>query len=444
MNEIDRTCLTIRLRKDIVPSPGAFVTHCLTPAQLAGGTNEYQAARLLHDLFNTPDTLSLGYNSLGFDDEFLRFLFYRNLLDPYSHQYAGNCSRADILPVAALFRVFCDSVIEWPCLENGRPSLKLEHITRENRFDTSGPAHDAMADVESLVALCRRFAAQADIWAYAMGFFDKSTDLARAAAIPEDCRINGRSYRKAFMVSPVFGPEAGYMAPVLHIGEAVPYKNQQLWIRLDRPESLAVDPETGQYTWMPIRKKPGDPWLLLPALDRFAARLPEDSKQMAAQVLDTFRSDPDRFHATARTLLAYAYPFVPDMDPDADLYQAGFFSPAQKKDIARFHGAGSFEDMDQAGLSRVLELLKTSRVKTLGARILARNYNLAANPEFEAHLASLQHGKKIAGFRSDEKYTLPAAMADAAALEAKKHTLDERQQQALAHLQGYLSRWPEG
>jgi exodeoxyribonuclease I len=76
---------------------------------LPAAQNEYQAARVLHTLFNTPDTLSLGYNSLGFDDEFLRFLFYRNLLDPYSHQYAANCSRADILPVAALFKIFCES-----------------------------------------------------------------------------------------------------------------------------------------------------------------------------------------------------------------------------------------------------------------------------------------------------------------------------------------------
>jgi hypothetical protein len=56
---------------------------------------------------------------------------------------------------------------------------------------------------------------------------------------PKDCRISDQLYRNALMVSPVFGPDAGYMAPVLHIGGAVPYKNQQLWIRLDRPESLA-------------------------------------------------------------------------------------------------------------------------------------------------------------------------------------------------------------
>jgi exodeoxyribonuclease I len=443
LHEIDRTCLTIRLRKDVIPSPRAFVTHCLTPVQLARGISEYSAARVLHRLFNTPDTLSLGYNSLGFDDEFLRFLFYRNLLDPYSHQYAGNCSRADILPVTALYKIFCESVIQWPCLENGRPTLKLEYITRKNRFVTSGPAHDAMADVESLVALCRRFAVQTDIWTYALGFFDKSTDLARSAAIPRACRINGQFYRKALMVSPVFGPDAGYLAPVLHIGEAVPYRNQQLWVRLDRAESLSIDPDTGRFAWMPIRKKPADQWLLLPEKDRFDARLAAESRQTSGDVLNAFRKQGDRFYDTVRSHLTYAYPVVPDLDPDAALYQSGFFSPLEKKDIAFFHGSGPFENMDPDGLSRVLEGLQTPRVKTLAARILMRNYDLPADSEFSNHLTRLKQGGKIFGYRGDEKYTLPQALAHAASMTEETHALDKRQQQALAQIQTCLARWPE-
>ena len=82
LKEISRELITIQLRRDIVPSPAAFLTHCLTPDELAMGVCEYAAAIQIHQLFNTPGTISIGYNSLGFDDEFLRFLFYRNLLDP--------------------------------------------------------------------------------------------------------------------------------------------------------------------------------------------------------------------------------------------------------------------------------------------------------------------------------------------------------------------------
>ncbi len=432
LREIDRTQLFIRLRHDIIPSPEAFITHCLTPEELASGLPEYQAARTLHELFNTPDTISLGYNSLGFDDEFLRFLFYRNLLDPYTHQYAGGCYRADLLPVATLYKRFCDpTVIQWPCLENGRPSLKLEHIASKNRFDLSGPAHDAMADVEALVALSRRFADRSDIWDYAMGFFDKQTDLKRVAAMPETCRIQDRFFRNALMVSSSFGPDTGYLAPVLNIGKAIPYSNQQLWIRLDRPECGRVDPESGRFAWYPIRKKPADQWLVLPSLDRFEAKLTDSARQTAAAVLDNFRDRFSVFMDTVEEYRAFEYPPIQDLDPDASLYQDGFFTGMEKKEIARFHGAGPFDGQDRTFLSQLLASLRSPRVRTLGARILSRNYDLPPEPEFQTHLQHLSCGGRIAGYREKDKLTLPQANTRLKELENDAMTLAPRQHHAL-------------
>jgi exodeoxyribonuclease-1 len=442
LREIDRTSLTIRLRKDVIPSPNAFVTHCLTMKDLADGQCEYQAARLLHSLFNTPDTVSVGYNSLGFDDEFLRFLFYRNLLEPYTHQYANGCFRADILPVAALYKRFCTPpAIQWPCLDNGRPTLKLEHIAKENQFITSGPAHDAMADVEALVALCRRFAQRSDMWAYALGFFDKQTDLKRVAAMAETCRIKDRFFRNALMVSSSFGPDAGYLAPVLHIGGAIPYANQQLWIRLDRPECGKIHPDTGQFNWFPVRKKPADQWLVLPALERFTDRLTDTARKTAGDVIAMFRENGSVFLDTIQVHRAYAYPEIPDLDPDAALYQDGFFTAQEKKDIARFHDAGPFDIADRNTLSRVLTPLKTPRVHALAARILSRNYQMPATKEFRDHLEKLANGNKITGFRGDEKFTHPEAIADLADPEFKPENLDMRQRNALQSIDAYLGQW---
>ncbi|MCA1792305.1 MAG: exonuclease domain-containing protein [Desulfotignum sp.] len=439
LREIDRTSLTIQMRKDIVPSPHAFITHCLYPEPLADGLCEYEAARILHALFNTKNTISVGYNSLGFDDEFLRFMFYRNLLDPYSHQYANGCSRADILPVTTLFKIFCEPVISWPRLENGRSTLKLELIASENRFTTSGHAHEAMADVEALVALCRAFFGHADIWDYAMGFFDKSTDMFRTSAILPTCRVKDRIFRTAVMVSPVFGPDAGYLAPVLYIGDSIPYGNQQLWIRLDQEQSMQIDPETGLYCWAPIRKKPADQWIVLPCMDRFRKRISGQSRDIADAVLHAFQSDPHLFFATMEAHLAYAYPKIPDIDPDAALYQDGFFSPAEKKEIARFHVAGPFSRIESDKAATVLDTLQCPRIKTLGARILARNFNAPALPEFEDHLHRLtaQQGQ-ITGYRSDAKYTLSRAMEDLAKLRQNSAKLDARQKAVLDRIKTYL------
>ncbi len=439
LREIDRTSLTIQLRKDIVPSPHAFVTHCLTPEVLAEGMCEYEAAGELHALFNTPNTCSIGYNSLGFDDEFLRFLFYRNLLDPYSHQYANGCSRADILPVAALFKIFCDQVLIWPCKKNGRPSLKLDLIARKNRLDTSGPAHEAMADVEALVALSRIFSSRPDIWEYALGFFDKHTDISRTAAISDTCRIGDRIFPMGLMVSSVFGPDANYMAPVLHIGGSIPYGNQHLWIRLDQPEWARIDPDTGVYAWTPIRKKAADQWIVLPCLDRFKKRLSPESRKIANAVIPIFQSDPALFFATVETHLSYAYPVVPDIDPDAALYQEGFFSPAEKKDIARFHAARPFFEKRLEDALAVLDTLQSPRIKTLGARILARNFNTPPPPELEDHMQRLKtEDSPVKGYRSDEKYPLSVALNDVRKLQTDAGSLDARQQDALAQVETYL------
>lgn len=80
--EIDRKNIAVRLRPDVIPSPGALITHRIGLSEAQKGLSEYTAARQIHRLLNTPGTISLGYNTMGFDDEFLRFSFHRNLLPP--------------------------------------------------------------------------------------------------------------------------------------------------------------------------------------------------------------------------------------------------------------------------------------------------------------------------------------------------------------------------
>jgi exodeoxyribonuclease I len=87
--EIDRQNITVRLRPDIIPSPGALITHRIRLSEALKGLTEYKATYQIHRLLNTPGTVSLGYNTMGFDDEFLRFSFHRNLLPPYTHQYSN-------------------------------------------------------------------------------------------------------------------------------------------------------------------------------------------------------------------------------------------------------------------------------------------------------------------------------------------------------------------
>ncbi|MBW2491988.1 MAG: exodeoxyribonuclease I, partial [Deltaproteobacteria bacterium] len=177
LNEIDRYDIRIRLRPDIIPSPLAILTNRIPIADLAGGLREYEAVGQIHRLMNEPDTISLGYNTLGFDDEFLRFSFHRNLLPPYTHQYRNGCRRMDLYPIAIIYWLFNRKVLNWPEI-NGKPSLKLEHLGAANQMG-SGQAHEALADVTTTVDLARQFFKEKKMWQYLEGYFDKETDAHR-------------------------------------------------------------------------------------------------------------------------------------------------------------------------------------------------------------------------------------------------------------------------
>jgi len=439
LNELSRDLITIKLRTDIVPSPHAFITHCLTKDELDGGVTEYQAALRIHKLFNTPGTISLGYNSLGFDDDFLRFLFYRNLLDPYAHQYANQCSRMDLLPVTTLFRVFCDHVMKWPHLEDGRPSLKLELLSSENGFVTSGRAHEAMNDVEAVIELVKLFSRQKEIWEYSLDFFNKTKDALRINTMEKGCRIGNADFRICLMVSASFGSKNNFIAPVIHIGESLPYKNQSLWIRLDLEKDFEAADASGIVDLFVIRKRPGDQLIVLPSLDRFQAKVTPLAQEISDRNLATIQANSDLFLKTVQHHREYEYPLIPDIDPDAALYQAGFFSHSEKKEISLFHGS---KDEQKA---IVCERFISMRVKTMANRILLRNFDSCslpgANTEYSEHLRRLFSGlpgDRIPGYRNDIKYTIAQGLIDLREICEKQNQLTSLQNEIIAWLKIYM------
>ena len=78
----------------------------------------------------------------------LRFGFYRNLLDPYSHQYKNNTFRADAMCMNLIYYLYKNDVIKWT---ESRP-IKLENINQENKY-VDGASHDAMIDVKVMLSL---------------------------------------------------------------------------------------------------------------------------------------------------------------------------------------------------------------------------------------------------------------------------------------------------
>jgi exodeoxyribonuclease-1 len=143
-----------------------------------------------------PGTCTLGYNSLRFDDEFVRNGLFRNFFDPYEREWRnGNC-RWDLLDVMRLAHALRPEGLQWPRRDDGHASFRLEHLALANDV-REGEAHEALSDVRALVGLARLLrAAQPRFWEYALRLRDK--------------RYAGS------LLDPVA------MAPVLHVSQRYP------------------------------------------------------------------------------------------------------------------------------------------------------------------------------------------------------------------------------
>lgn len=145
----------LRLTDEIVPEPDAILVTGITPQQtLADGITEVEFLKLFHDEIAIPDTVMLGFNTVRFDDEFMRYMHYRNFYDAYEWQYTSGKSKWDLLDVVRMTRALRPDGIKWPVDENGKATNRLELITKLNGIEHEN-AHDALADVTASIAVAR-------------------------------------------------------------------------------------------------------------------------------------------------------------------------------------------------------------------------------------------------------------------------------------------------
>lgn len=140
---------------DYLPSPEAVMVTGITPQQCnAEGISEPQFAARIHAEFSEPNTCTIGYNNIRYDDEMTRYTFFRNFYDPYEYSWKNGNSRWDLLDLVRTCYALRPEGIEWPKDENGVPSFKLENLTKANGIAHEN-AHDAMSDVYATIAIAK-------------------------------------------------------------------------------------------------------------------------------------------------------------------------------------------------------------------------------------------------------------------------------------------------
>jgi exodeoxyribonuclease-1 len=438
LNEVgEPLMLYCRPAPDYLPSPEACLITGITPQlALQRGVPEHAFAAQIEQAFSQPGTIGVGYNTIRFDDEVTRFLFWRSLIDPYAREWQNDCGRWDLLDVVRLTYALRPEGIEWPTREDGKPSFKLEDLARANGL-LHEAAHDALSDVRATIALARLIRdKQPRLFEFAFGLHRKDR-VATELGLPAT-----RGMARPFLhVSGMFPPERGCLAVMWPLASHPTNKNELLaWdlahdpselrdldvatlrLRLftrtaDLPEGVARLPVKGIH----LNKSPmvvGQLKTLTPAM---AARWSVDlegamrNAEIAAGLPDMSAIWPQ----------VYERPKEAAPDVDEDLY-GGFVGNADRRRLNQLRG------LPPAELALARTGFDDARMEELLFRYRARNFvdTLTADEaeRWEAHRAArLLEGE--GGARNVDQFF--------AEIDAAAETADERGEEILSLLYEY-------
>ena len=443
LNEIgDPIMLYCAPAPDFLPDPQSCLITGITPQQcLEWGVPEHQFAATIEAAFSKPGTIGVGYNTIRFDDEVTRFLFWRNLIDPYAREWQNQCGRWDLLDVVRMTYALRPEGIEWPRHPDGRPSFKLEHLAQANGL-VHEAAHDALSDVRATIALAKLIRdKQPRLFEFCLGMHKKDKVSAEIGLHLE------ASARQPFLhVSGMFPAERGCIALVWPLGTHPTNKNEILvWDCSHDPAQLFdLDAETIRQrmftrsadlpegvTRLPIKS------VHLNKSPMLVSNLKTLTAQMAAQWgLDVAQA---LLHAQAaaqgpdmRDIWEQVYQrpasAALDTDVDEDLY-GGFISNDDKRKLESLRGE------TPAKLATARPSFQDDRLGDLFFRYRARNFPATLSPEEAARWEQHRAERLFNGAGNARTIDMMFAEIDVLSEDA-----DERAEEILGALYDYAEQ----
>ncbi|RUO60195.1 exodeoxyribonuclease I [Pseudidiomarina insulisalsae] len=329
---------------DFLPHPQAVLITGITPQHaLAQGMNETSFAGKIAAEFSTPHTTIVGYNSVNFDDEVTRHLFYRNFIDPYAHTWQHNNSRWDLIDVVRACYALRPEGIQWPTNEAGQASMRLEHLTAANNIE-HGQAHDAMADVYATIAMAKRLReAQPKL-------FDYAYSIRRKQALKP--LIDLVNFTPVAHVAGFYGADNGYLSLIMPLGYQEDNPNALVYwnLREDPKELLNLsDDALQERRFAPKEQRAAQHWGVYGAQQLMLNRCPflaprsvltEAVQQRWQLPLATMleraqwlASQPELRERLIQSTRFQATDEVP-RDPELQLYSGAFFSDQDRSTMA--------------------------------------------------------------------------------------------------------------
>jgi exodeoxyribonuclease-1 len=329
---------------DMLPDPQACLITGITPQKaLADGLIESEFIKIIHKEFSQPGTCVAGYNNIRFDDEFTRNSLYRNFFNPYAHEWQHGNSRWDLIDTVRLTRALRPEGIQWPVGDNGKPSIRLELLTKENNISHEA-AHDAMSDVYATIDMARLIRdKQPRLYDY-MYKHRKKTDVSQL--------LNMRTHDAVLHVSSMYSTERGAIAMVMPLCMHPTNKNSIVVYDLsnDPADFLEIDAEEVAARLYTRTKDLPEGVHRIPLKEVHINKCPVlvPLKTMDAASAKRLNINIDACEANRqiiiehinelceKTMQVYSNQDYPEItDPDAQIYSGGFFSDADNGRMER-------------------------------------------------------------------------------------------------------------
>ena len=184
LEEIDSYESSCLLKPGTIPEPGALMVNEQIPGEGTQLTH-YSFVKLMWQKFtdwiNTYGPIAfVGYNSVNFDEEFLRRTLYKNLFPPFlttAQNFGNPGKRGDIINLARTANVFYPGTLKTTFNEKGKEVYKLGQLVRDNvssGIATTLKFHNALDDVRGTIEIARIVKNQAPkLWVAALKTMNK-------------------------------------------------------------------------------------------------------------------------------------------------------------------------------------------------------------------------------------------------------------------------------
>ena len=178
LEELDRFDARCRLNPGIVPEAMALIVNKSSPKMLKeSNLSHYEMIRqFVATLKKWGKATYMGFNSIEFDEEFLRCTLFQTLEYPYLTSTNGN-TRGDVLSLARAANLYYPNTLKNSINAKGNAVYKLDQMAPLNGIEHDD-AHSAIGDVIATAGIAKIIAKKApNVWKASLLTMDKNQSL---------------------------------------------------------------------------------------------------------------------------------------------------------------------------------------------------------------------------------------------------------------------------